>query len=203
MPHKSKIHTKSTPQTAFKSASAGVIKPKGFPENIVLIGMLGSGKTSVGRILADKLRYHFLDVDHLIEMKYRKPLGRVMEMLGMREFMRVEEETIRALQNYWHCVLAPGGSAVYYPQGMKQLKKLGPCIHLEVSLQEIKRRIPDWSNRGVVCRGGNTLPALYHEREPLYKKYADLTVDASGRSFEKIAQKVLKHLGVESSPAKK
>ncbi len=203
MARKSKTQPVFPREAVFKAASAGITKPIGFPENIVLIGMFGSGKSSVGRILADKLRYHFLDVDHLIEMKYRKPLSRILDILGMKKFMRVEDETIRALQNYWHCILAPSGSSVYYPQGMKQLKKLGPCVYLDVSLAEIIKRLPDWSNRGVVCRGGNTLSALYHERIPLYRKYADFTVDASGRSFEKIAQKVLKQLGVEAVPVKK
>jgi shikimate kinase len=170
-----------------------VIKPKELPENIVLIGMFGSGKSTVGKILAQKLRYHFVDVDHLIEMKFRKPLQRVLDELGMKKFMRMEEETIRALRN-WHCVVSPGGSAVYYPKGMSHLKSLGARVFLKVSLPDLKRRLPDWSKRGVVCRGGNSLPALYRERASLFKKYADLTVDTRGKSAEKIANEILKQL---------
>lgn len=170
------------------------VQSKEFPDNLVLIGMFGSGKSTVGKILAEKLRYTFVDVDHLIERKFRKPLQKVLDDLGMKKFMKMEDETLQALR-YWHCVVSPGGSAVYYPQGMRQLKNLGPRIFLKVPLEELKRRLPDWSNRGVVCRGGNTLPALYRERAPLFKKYADITIDTPRKSAEKIASEILKELG--------
>ena len=168
-------------------------QPKAFPENIMLIGMFGSGKSTVGKILAQKLRYHFVDVDHLIEMKFRKSLQKVLDGLGMKKFMKMEEAALLALRN-WHCVVSPGGSAVYYPKGMNHLKSLGPRVFLKVSLPDLKRRLPDWSKRGVVCRGGSTLPALYRERAPLFRKYADLTVDTKGKSAEKIANEILKQL---------
>jgi len=170
-----------------------VVQPKALPENIVLIGMFGSGKSTVGKILAQKLRYHFVDVDHLIEMKFRKSLQKVLDGLGMKKFMKMEEAALLALRN-WHCVVSPGGSAVYYPKGMNHLKSLGPRVFLKVSLPDLKRRLPDWSKRGVVCRGGSTLPALYRERAPLFRKYADLTVDTKGKSAEKIANEILKQL---------
>src|SRR5258708_448706 len=127
-------------------------KPSEFPENLVLIGMFGSGKSTVGKILAERLRYHFIDVDHLIEPKHRMPLQKVLDKLGMKKFMQMEDKTIQLLR-YTHCVISPGGSSVYYPKGMAQLAKLGPRIFLKVELGDLKRRIPDWSNRGVVCRG--------------------------------------------------
>jgi len=172
------------------------LRPADFPENLVLIGMFGSGKSTVGRLLAEKLRYHFVDVDHLIEAKYHMPLQKVLDKLGMKGFMRMEDETLQALR-YWHCVIAPGGSAVYYPKGMRQLKKLGPCIFLKAELGELQKRLPHWSNRGVVCRGGETLPALYKERAPLFKKYADLMVETKSRAASKIAAEVLKRLQAE------
>jgi shikimate kinase len=164
-----------------------------FPQNIVLIGMFGSGKSTVGRILAQKLRYHFVDVDHLIESKYKKPLQKVLDDLGMKGFMKMEDETLQAL-HYRHCVISPGGSAVYYTKGMAHLKKLGPRVFLKVPLPTLQRRLPDWSNRGVVCRGGSTLPALYKERAPLFRKHADLTVEVKGKSADKIAGTILKAL---------
>ncbi len=170
-----------------------ILRPKDFPENLILIGMFGSGKSTVGRLLAQKLRYTFVDVDHLIEAKYRKPLQKVLDQLGMKKFMEMEDKTIQAL-HYRHCVISPGGSAVYYPKAMKQLKNLGPRVFLKVSLDDLKRRLPDWSNRGVVCRGGNSLPALFRERAPLFRKYADLTVQAKGTSAEKIAKNILEKL---------
>jgi shikimate kinase len=170
-----------------------IIKPKEFPENLVLIGMFGSGKSTVGKILAAKLRYHFIDVDHLIEAKHRMPLQKVLDKLGMKKFMRMEDETLQKL-HYRHCVISPGGSAVYYPRGMKHLASLGPRVFLKVDLPELKRRLPDWSDRGVVCRGGNSLPALYRERAPLFRKYADITVETARKSAEKIANEILKFL---------
>jgi shikimate kinase len=172
-----------------------VPRPKEFPQNLVLIGMFGSGKSTIGRILAAKLRYHFVDVDQLIEAKFKKPLQKVLDDLGMKGFMKMEDETLQALRN-WHCVLSPGGSAVYYPKGMKHLRKLGPRIFLKVELDELKKRLPDWSNRGVVCRGGTSLSALYKERSPLFRKYADFTVETYGKSAEKIAQEILAVLGL-------
>lgn len=169
------------------------LHPKALPENLVLIGMFGSGKSTIGRLLAQKLRYHFVDVDHLIEGKYRMPLQKVLDKLGTKGFMKMEDETLQVLR-YRHCVIAPGGSAVYYPKGMRQLKKLGPCVFLKVELGNLQKRLPNWSNRGVVCRGGTTLPALYKERAPLFKKYADLTVETKGRTAPKIAAEILKHL---------
>ena len=176
-----------------------VSRPLKFPENLVLIGMFGSGKSTIGRILATKLRYHFVDVDHLIEAKFKKPLQKILDNLGMKKFMRMEDETLQALRNR-HCVISPGGSAVYYPKGMNHLKKLGPRIFLNVELAELKKRLPDWSNRGVVCRGGDSLPALYQEREPLFQKYADLTVKTKGKSAEKIAQEILMALDLSGKP---
>jgi shikimate kinase len=176
-------------------------RPKNFPENIVLIGMFGSGKSTIGKILAQKLRYHFADVDELIERKYRKPLQRVLDELGMKDFMKMEDQTLQLLRQ-WHCVISPGGSAVYYPKGMKQLAQLGPRIYLKVSLPVLKKRLPDWSQRGVVCRGGTTLPALYRERSPLFKKYADYTLETRGKSAEQIANQILDLFAETKSPLK-
>jgi shikimate kinase len=178
------------------------IKPKDFPDNLVLIGMFGSGKSTVGKILAEKLRYTFVDVDQLIERKFKKPLQKVLDELGMRKFMKMEDETLRSLRS-WHCIVSPGGSAVYYPKAMRHLKSLGTRVFLKVSLPTLTKRLPDWSNRGVVCRGGDSLPSLYRERAPLFKRYADLTVTCEGRSAAAIAAKILAVWDTEGKPQKK
>lgn len=164
-------------------------------QNLVLIGMFGSGKSTVGRLLARRLGFHFVDVDRILETHHRKPLQRILDDLGMQGFMRLEARTLEKLQTR-RCVVAPGGSAVYYPRAMAALGRLGPRVYLRVSLATLKRRLPDWSGRGVVCRGGRTLPALYRERRPLLRKYADLTVSAEGRDPAKVADAVLRRLGV-------
>jgi len=176
-----------------ESKKNGKIKKTEYPDNLVLVGMFGSGKSTVGRILAQKLRFHFIDVDHLIEAKHRLPLQKVLDKLGMKKFMKMEDDTLRKL-HYRHCVISPGGSAVYYPKAMARLAKLGTRVYLKVPLGTLKKRLPDWSNRGVVCRGGSTLTALYKERAPLFEKYADLIVDCTGKSVEKIAQEILRRL---------
>ncbi|MGH7740261.1 MAG: shikimate kinase [bacterium] len=163
---------------------------KNIPENLVLIGMFGSGKTTIGRLLAQKLRYHFVDVDLLIEARYRLPLQKVLDKLGMKAFMRMEDETLRRLQSR-HCVISPGGSAVYYSRAMAHLGQLGPRVYLRVPLDELKKRLPDWSRRGVVCRGGSSLSALFRERSPLFRRYADHTVSARGKNAKKIAEEIL------------
>ncbi|HET9870267.1 MAG TPA: shikimate kinase, partial [bacterium] len=111
-----------------------------LPPNLVLIGMFGSGKSTVGRLLAEALRYHFVDVDHLIEARYRMPLQKVLDKLGMKGFMRMEEATLLALRSR-RCVVSPGGSAVYYAKAMRHLGTLGPRIYLRVPLPELKRRL--------------------------------------------------------------
>ena len=171
-------------------------KPKGFPDNLVLIGMFGSGKSTLGRILAAQLRYHFLDVDHLIESKFRKPLQKVLDQLGMAGFMKMEEEVMMALHPR-HCIIATGGSAVYYPKAMTYMKALGPRVYLKVPLGELKRRMPEWSERGTVCRGGKTITALYKERSPLLDKYADMEIKAYDRPWEEMALDIMEYFGVK------
>jgi shikimate kinase len=169
--------------------------PNQAPEtnNIILIGMFGSGKSTVGRIIADKLRYTLVDTDLLIERKYKKPLQRVLDELGMKSFMAMEDKTLQDIQTR-RCVVAPGGSSVYYPKGMAHLRKLGPVVFLKVDLAEIKDRIPDISNRGTVRRGGDSISALYRERSPLYRKYADIIMDANSQNWQKTAAEVIKAL---------
>lgn len=163
--------------------------------NIILIGMFGSGKSTVGRIIADQLRYTLVDTDQLIERKYKKSLQRVLDELGMKSFMAMEDKTLQDIQTR-RCVVAPGGSSVYYPKGMANLRKLGPVVFLKVDLAEIKDRIPDISNRGTVRRGGDSIPALYRERAPLYRKYADIIVDANSQNWQKTAAEVIKALDI-------
>jgi shikimate kinase len=173
---------------------------KAIPNNLVMIGMFASGKSTVGRHLAQKIRYDFVDVDQLIERRFQKPLGQVMETLGMRGFMKAEEEVLLALRQR-HCVIAPGGSAVYYPRAMRHLKTLGPCVFLKVPLGELKRRVKKGLAPHVVRRGGNSLRELFAERMPLYEQYADLKVESSSHSAELVSTLILRKLGALPKPA--
>ena len=174
-------------------------KPRGFPDNIILIGMFGSGKSTLGRLLANRLRYHFLDTDQVIEARFKKPLQKVLERMGMAGFMRLEEETLLSLHPR-HCVVSTGGSAVYYPKAMRYLKTLGPRVYLKVPLAELKRRVPDFDERGTVRKGGCTLDALFRERGPLLSRYSDLTFKAHGKPWDKLANELLGEWGVRTGP---
>lgn len=144
--------------------------------NITLIGMPGSGKSTVARLLAKKLGYTFLDVDPLIVKKYHAPnLQAVLDSLGTGAFLDAEAEVISSL-SCENTVLAPGGSAVLREKGALHLKSLGPVVYLKPSVQALERRLGNLATRGVTLAPGQTLADLYAYRSPYYEKYADVTI---------------------------
>ncbi len=147
--------------------------------NIILIGMPGVGKSSVGVVLAKVLGYRFLDSDLIIQEQEGKLLCEIMEEKGIEGFMEVENR-VNASIECERCVVATGGSAVYGKEAMEHLKTIGKMVYLKSDFETIKSRLGDLHTRGVVLREGQTLLDLYNERVPLYEKYADITVDESG-----------------------
>lgn len=144
--------------------------------NITLIGMPGSGKSTVARLLAKKLGYTFLDVDPLIVKSYGAPnLQAVLDSLGTGAFLDAEAEVISSL-SCENTVLAPGGSAVLRKKGALHLKSLGPVIYLKPSVKALERRLGNLATRGVTLAPGQTLADLYAYRSPYYEKYADVTI---------------------------
>lgn len=144
--------------------------------NITLIGMPGSGKSTVARLLAKKLGYTFLDVDPLIVKSYGAPnLQAVLDSLGTETFLDAEAEVISAL-SCENTVLAPGGSAVLREKGSLHLKSLGPVVYLKPSVEALTRRLGNLATRGVTLAPGQTLRDLYAYRSPYYEKYADITI---------------------------
>lgn len=144
--------------------------------NITLIGMPGSGKSTVARLLSKKLGYTFLDVDPLIVKSYGAPnLQAVLDSLGTEAFLDAEAEVISAL-SCENTVLAPGGSAVLREKGALHLKSLGPVIYLKPSVEALTRRLGNLATRGVTLAPGQTLRDLYAYRSPYYEKYADVTI---------------------------
>lgn len=146
--------------------------------NVTLIGMPGSGKSSVGRRLARRLGYDFLDVDPLIVSAYgASTLQEVLDRLGNEGFLDAEAQVIAGL----HCedtVIAPGGSAVLREKGILHLKELGPVVYLKPSADALLKRLRNLATRGVPLAPGQTVEDLYAYRAPFYEKYADLTVDS-------------------------
>lgn len=152
-------------------------------ENIVLIGMSGAGKSTLGVLLAKALGLDFLDTDILLQRSSGLLLPALLEREGTEGFLRREAEIVAGLEAEG-CVVATGGSVVYSPQAMAALRRGGRIVYLSVPFDELAARLKDISTRGVVFRRGGSLREVYDERLPLYARYADLTIDESGKSIE-------------------
>ena len=157
--------------------------------NIVLIGMPGAGKSTVGVLLAKALSRDFLDTDVAIQAKEGRALPEIIEQEGLKTFCQIEERHLRALKCR-SAVIATGGSVVYYPAAMARLRSSGVVIHLDLSLAPLKKRLTNLPTRGVVMAPGQSLDQLYDERVPLYRKYAHLTIDCARRSHEEVVAEI-------------
>lgn len=158
--------------------------------NIVLIGMPGVGKSTIGVILAKMLGLQFVDADLVIQEKEGKLLCEIIEELGTDGFIEVENRINSGIQTS-NSVIATGGSVVYGKEAMEHLKQIGTVLYLRLPYQELKKRLSDMKGRGVVLREGQTLKELYRERVPLYEKYADITVDEDYMSIEQTIGKIM------------
>ena len=158
--------------------------------NIILIGMPGSGKSTMGVLFAKNMNYRFLDVDFLIQEHEGKRLYEVIEEKGNDYFLKVEDE-INAGLMVERTVISTGGSVVYCENAMKHLKSIGTVIYIKVPEKEIERRITNFSTRGIIIKSGDTLEDLYNERTPLYEKYADLTVLCNESELQFNADKMM------------
>ena len=158
-------------------------------ENIILIGMPTSGKSTVGVILAKILGYRFIDADIVIQEKEGRKLSRIIAEDGIDGFIDIENR-INSGINAKKTVIATGGSVVYGKEAMEHYKKIGKVVYLKVSLETLKKRLHHAKQRGVVMREGQTLDLLYKERALLYEQYADITVDEGDDSLEMVIEKV-------------
>lgn len=162
--------------------------------NIILIGMPGVGKSTLGVVLAKILGYQFLDSDLLIQQQEERRLSRIIEEEGIEGFKKIENR-VNASIEVQDTVIATGGSVVYCEEAMQHLKSVGKVVYLKLSYKSIKKRLGNLKGRGVVLKEGQTLLDLYEERIPLYEKYADIVVNEEGRSLEEGIQAVLEALG--------
>lgn len=165
--------------------------------NIVLIGMPGAGKSTLGVVLAKILNYNFIDADLLIQNQCDKTLQKVIDALGPDGFIEVENEVLCTLQAD-RSVIATGGSAVYSEEAMKHLSEIGTIVYLSVSYEELESRLGGLHERGVVMKNGigMSLSDLYEEREPLYEKYAQVTINIDGLSVRDAARLVVDKLSM-------
>lgn len=162
-------------------------------DNITLIGMPGSGKSTVGVLLAKTLGYGFVDTDLTIQQREGALLQDILDRRGLEPFLDAEEAAICSV-TCTGTVIAPGGSCVCRAGAMEHLKKLGTVVYLRVSLAALEGRISNMSTRGIALSPGQTLADVYHYRAPLYEQYADITVDADGQTLEETVAAVLRAL---------
>ena len=164
-------------------------------KNIILIGMPGSGKSTVGVLLAKLIGYKFIDSDLLIQDAADKKLYEIIRDDGIDAFARLENK-INSEIIAEKTVIATGGSVVYYPEAMKHLKSIGTVVFLHVQKEELKKRIGDFSKRGVLMNPDKSFDDLYKERMPLYTNYADITAFLDGNDLLENAKKIMKVLGI-------
>lgn len=151
--------------------------------NIVLIGMPGSGKSTVGVILAKSLGVDFIDTDLLIQRRENRLLQDIIDKDGIEYFLDRECEAVLSF-NGDNAVVATGGSVIFRDEAMNHLKENSKVIYLDVPVDELKHRLSNIKTRGVAAKKGETVEDIYRERNELYKKYADITIDANSLSCE-------------------
>ena len=152
-------------------------------DNITLIGMPGSGKSTLGVLLAKYLNYNFLDTDLMIQTEQNMKLQEIIDKFGQERFNEIEND-VNSRVNVSRTVIAPGGSVVYGDLAMKHLRDISTVIYLSLSFEEMERRIKNPLTRGISMRKGETLKDLYETRVPLYKKYAHIVVECDGLDVE-------------------
>lgn len=163
-------------------------------KNIVLIGMPGCGKSTVGLLLAKRLCMRFVDTDMLIQARENMPLQKIINNKGSEYFARLEEEVILSLCAE-ETVIATGGSAVLHPVAMEHLKKISEVVYLEADFGLIRKRLWNLKTRGIILGPGKTLEDLYRSRKPEYEKYADLTIRIRHKTLEQIVTRIAELLG--------
>ena len=162
-------------------------------KNIVLIGMPGVGKSTVGVILAKMIGYHFVDTDILIQEQENRLLCDIIESDGVEGFLKIENK-INSNINITDSVIATGGSVIYGKEAMEHLGEIGTIIYLKLPYNILDERLENIKGRGVVLKDGQGLHDLYEERSPLYEKYADIVIDEEGLSDEETIDKILEVL---------
>lgn len=160
-------------------------------DNVILIGMPGAGKSTLGVVLAKILNYKFMDADLLIQEQCDKTLQKLIDACGPEGFIQVENQILSDIAAE-RTIIATGGSAVYSEEAMQHLGSIGRIVYLKISYDELKARLTDFQERGVVLKGGigMSLRDLFEERAPLYEKYADYTVNVDDLTITAAARKV-------------
>lgn len=157
--------------------------------NIVLIGMPGAGKSTIGVILAKVLGYNFVDADLLIQEQEHRLLKDIIEEEGLDAFIEIENR-VNASISVDHTIIATGGSVIYGNDAMEHLSKIATIVYIKLSYSTISSRLGNIKQRGVVLKKGQDLYDLYQERCPLYEKYANIIIDAEGLDVEELMEAI-------------
>ncbi|NLO39882.1 MAG: shikimate kinase [Ruminiclostridium sp.] len=158
-------------------------------QNIVLIGMPGVGKSTIGVILAKTLGMSFIDTDLIIQENEGKLLQEIIKKDGLDRFLGIEEKVMMSIRSF-NTVIATGGSAIYSNKGMQSLKSNGIACYLKLPIKEIQQRINNITTRGIVMKENQSFYELYMERKPLYERYADIIIDCTDKSMECIVSEI-------------
>lgn len=164
--------------------------------NIILIGMPGSGKSTLGVLLAKSIGYSFLDSDLVIQKREGRKLFEIINDIGLDGFIKCEERAIKSIETD-ETVIATGGSVVLSEGAMEYLCGMGKVVYLKVSPSDLEKRIKNIKTRGIVMKKGETIYDVYKVRAPLYEKYADITVELDNSHIEDSVEKILKLLNTE------
>ena len=146
-----------------------------YDNNLILIGMPGCGKTTIGVEISEMLGYGYIDSDSVIVAREGKHLSEIIAEQGTEAFLDIEAKINSELCAN-RCVIATGGSVIYRDYAMKKLQTMGKIVYLQYPYEVIARRLGDLKKRGVALKEGFTLKDLYEERTPLYEKYANIIV---------------------------
>lgn len=161
--------------------------------NIILIGMPGAGKSTLGVLLAKSLARPFCDTDLIIQTRAGRTLQDIIEHDGLSAFMEIENQVGLGVGDE-NAVIATGGSMVYHEEAMAHLKETGKVVYLSLPLEEIVRRVQNIATRGIAAPKGQSLSDIMKERRPLYERYADITLDCTSLDTEKAIEKLVKLL---------
>ena len=161
--------------------------------NLVLIGMPGAGKSTVGVVLAKKLGYYFMDSDLVIQEREKRLLHEIIAQEGLQGFLEIENR-INASLNAEHSIIATGGSVIYGTEAMAHFKQIGTVIYLKLSYEAIENRLGDLRERGVALKEHQTLAQLYAERTPLYEQYADIIIDCEELVLREVVEQIIQKL---------
>jgi shikimate kinase len=166
--------------------------------NLILIGMPGAGKSTVGVILAKQTSRDYVDTDVLIQTSQGRTLQDIVDREGYEGLRRIEEEILLGLTVYNH-VIATGGSAVYSDPAMEHLKSCGIAIFLDVDLAALESRVHDFGTRGLAKRPEQSFADLFEERFTLYTKYADITIKCAGMTQEGVCARIIEEVEGKTS----